>query len=302
MRVSEISISMVTEGTTCYLCLRYSVLQANTPLYRPPMENDDRYLVPGLVRGLSVLQTFTADKPNQSLRDLANAVGITRSAIFRIVYTLDQLGFLTHQKSTQTYSLGPSVLRLGYGYLASRDLVQLALPQLQELRDRTGWSTHLGIREATEVVYLLRVPTLRGLGSIVHVGSRLPAHATTMGRALLADLSKDEISTLYRDTPLTTVNARTVTTIRGLWQLIREDRARGFVAHIGGFEEGIASAAAAIRDVTGQAIAAINVSAAASQTDASHMEKTIVPMMLETAAQLSRALGFDETGSHESNK
>jgi DNA-binding IclR family transcriptional regulator len=251
----------------------------------------DRYLVPGLVRGLVVLQAFSPERPQLSLRELANAVGVTRSAVFRIAYTLVELGFLTHHPATRSYTLGPAVLRLGYGYLASRELVQVALPHLEALRDRTGWSAHLGVLEGRDLVYLLRVPTRQGLASIVHVGSRLPAHATSMGRVLLAALDEVEIVQLYRDAQLAGVSASTATSLTALLTQLREDRERGHVAHIGGFEAGVASAAAPLRDVSGRVVAAINVSAASTLTDEAEIAERILPQLLSAAATLSRALG-----------
>ncbi|MDH7795013.1 MULTISPECIES: IclR family transcriptional regulator C-terminal domain-containing protein [unclassified Beijerinckia] len=252
----------------------------------------DRYLVPGLVRGLAVLLAFSPERPQLSLRELADALGVTRSAVFRIAYTLTELGFLTHQPETRSYMLGPSVLRLGYGYLASRDLVQVALPHLEALRDRTGWSAHLGVLEGKDVVYLLRVPTRQGLASIVHVGSRLPAYATTMGRILLAHLSEDEVIALYRDTPLSGAGPRAVSDLPALLAQLRQDRARGFVVHIGGFQAGVASAAAALRDVSGNVVAAINISAASTLTDQGEIDQEIVPQLLSSADLLSQALGY----------
>ncbi|HEV2573071.1 MAG TPA: IclR family transcriptional regulator C-terminal domain-containing protein [Beijerinckiaceae bacterium] len=255
-------------------------------------EQTDRYIVPGLVRGLAVLLAFSPERPRLTLRELADAVGVTRSAVFRIAYTLTELGFLNHQPETRSYTLGPSVLRLGYGYLASRDLVQVALPHLEVLRDRTGWSAHLGVLEGKDVVYLLRVPTRQGLASIVHVGSRLPAYATTMGRILLAHLSEDEVIALYRDTPLNAAGPRTISDLPALLEQLRQDRARGYVVHIGGFQAGVASAAAALRDVSGNVVASINVSAASTLTDQSEIDDKIVPQLLSAAELLSQALGY----------
>lgn len=261
-------------------------------LARRLTEQTDRYLVPGLVRGMAVLLAFSPERPQLTLRELADAVGVTRSAVFRIAYTLTELGFLTHQPDSRSYMLGPSVLRLGYGYLASRDLVQVALPHLEALRDRTGWSAHLGVLEGKDVVYLLRVPTRQGLASIVHVGSRLPAHATTMGRILLAHLDEDEVIALYRDTPLSNAGPRAVTDLPALLAQLRADRQRGVVVHIGGFQAGVASAAVALRDVSGKVVAAINISAASTLTEQHEIDDVIVPQLQAAAELLSQALGY----------
>lgn len=252
---------------------------------------DDRYLVPGLVRGMALLQAFTPERRRMTLGELATAVGVTRSAVFRIAYTLDQLGFLVHDPATRSYALGPQVLRLGYGYLSSRDLMEVAPPVLEALRDRTSWSAHLGVLDEREVIYLARMPTRRSLASSVQVGSRLPAHQTTMGRVMLADLSEARLKTLY---PEGAAPAQGVgpSTLAGLLQQQRRDRAAGTVAHIAGFEAGVASVAAPVRDVTGRTVAAINISAVALLTNEAELRGPLTTAVLEAAAEISRALGY----------
>ncbi|MEP4420766.1 MAG: helix-turn-helix domain-containing protein [Nitratireductor sp.] len=112
---------------------------------------EDKYLVPGLIRGLEVLRAFTPECREMSLSDIARRLGTTRSAAFRAVYTLAHHGYLLHDAQRGHYMLGPAVLRLGYGYLATRELVEIALPELEKLRDATDWSAHLGVRDGRDV-------------------------------------------------------------------------------------------------------------------------------------------------------
>ena len=253
--------------------------------------SEDRYLVPGLARGLEVLRAFTAERRRMTLTEMGQAVGVTRSAVFRIAYTLEQLGFLAHDPRTRTYTLGPQVLRLGYGYLASRDLVEVALPQLEALRDRTGWSAHLGVLEGREVTYLARLPTRRSLSSVVQVGARLPAHATTMGRVLLAALPPDDLRALYAGADLAPHGPNTPTTLAALLAQAERDRAAGFAAHIAGFEAGVASVAAPLRDVSGATVAAINLSTVALLTSDEELRGPLAAEVTAAAARISLALG-----------
>jgi DNA-binding IclR family transcriptional regulator len=153
---------------------------------------DERYMVPGLARGLAMLSAFTAETPQLSLADLARAVGLTRSSAFRIAYTLAELGYLVRDEATKSYRLGPRVLGLGFAFLSSIEIVEVAQPHLMALRDRTQCSAHLAILDGTEIVYVARHAVQKALTSHVQVGSRLPAHATSMGRALLSQLSADD--------------------------------------------------------------------------------------------------------------
>ncbi len=240
----------------------------------------DRYLVPGLVRGLEVLAAFTPDAPRRTQSEIAATLGVTRSAIFRVIYTLTELGFLLHDPASGRYALGPALLRLGHGVLPARDVLPVATPALEALRDATGWSAHLGVLQGTEVVYLLRVPARRSMRSIVHVGSRLPAATTAMGRVLLAGLDDAALAALYRDTRFGPLARRA-----------RTDRARGHVVHLGEFEAGVASIAAPLRDAAGRVVAAINLSATLAEAPEAR-RRAAREAVIAAASAISRDLGW----------
>lgn len=248
-------------------------------------KTDDRYIVPGLARGMEVLTAFSPSRKSLSLAELAAALGTTRSALFRVTYTLTTLGFLVQDRGRQSFSLGPAVLRLGVGYLATRSLVEAALPLLESLRDRTGWSAHLGVLEGRTLVYLLRLPTHRRL-SIVHEGSRLPAEATSMGRVLLAGLDRVALADLYRHAPPVSPAAPLRGGMATLLAQAQRDARRGHVEHRGEFESGMASIAAPVRDAAG-VVAAISITAPMSEVE---WDRT--PAVLDAACELSAALGF----------
>jgi len=250
---------------------------------------EDRYLVPGLVRGLAVLDAFTPERPEMTLSEIARSLGLSRSAAFRSVYTLAALGFLLHDPARGSYALGPAVLRLGHGYMAGRDLVQAALPPLERLRDATDWSAHLGVRDGRSVLYLLRVPSRMGMGSIVHVGSRLPAASTTMGRVLLAELDEASLLALYREADGAPAPGRIP---RGMAEVLaqwRADRARDVVVQRGDFEQGMAAVAAPVRDLSGATVAAIN--ATRSMTGDGTVPQAVVAAVRDSATRISALLG-----------
>lgn len=259
-------------------------------------EDLDRYLVPGLVRGLLTLKLFSPAAQSLSLGQIAAALGITRSAAFRTVYTLTHEGCLIYDERSQTYALGPGVMRLSYGYFATREVVEIAQPELARLRERTGWSVHLGVLDGTSVMYVIRLAGPRHESSIVHVGSRLPARATTLGRVLLAGLDPQDLLNRYRHAnpqpPLGIGPAGSGVT--GIMQQARADAEAGTVAHVGDFEAGIISIAAPVRDMSGQVIAAINVTAPREAV----IEAQMVPVRDELVASancVSQLLGWAGT-------
>jgi DNA-binding IclR family transcriptional regulator len=253
----------------------------------------ERYLVPALIRGLNVLQELSGERRRLTLSEVAAALGVTRSSAYRLLFTLCHLGFLAFDNESKTYALGPQVLRLGYGYLASRDLVEVAMPHLLRLRDRTGWSAHLGELHGRDVVYLARVATRRSIASTVHVGARLPARATTMGRVLLSGLSDQEVRELYRDDRFAKLDGLLSPTLAGLLDQLAADRAKGVVVQKSGYEPGVDSIAAPIRDMTDRIVAAINISVVALLTNDVELNGTLKAEVLAAAEAISRDLGHE---------
>jgi DNA-binding IclR family transcriptional regulator len=258
----------------------------------PSADLSERYLVPALIRGLTVLQELSGERRRLTLSEAAAALGVTRSSAYRLLFTLCHLGFVAFDSETKTYALGPQVLRLGYGYLASRDLVEVAMPHLLRLRDRTGWSAHLGELHGRDVIYLARVATRRSIASTVHVGARLPARTTTMGRVLLSGLPDQEVRELYRDDPLSAVDGRASLTLAGLIDQLGIDRGNGVVVQKSGYEPGVDSIAAPIRDMTGGIVAAINISVVALLTNDAELNGPLKAEVLAAADAISRDLGY----------
>ncbi|WP_313136559.1 IclR family transcriptional regulator [Paracoccus jeotgali] len=256
-------------------------------------EKPDRYMVPGLVRGLNVLKLFTPETPVLRLSDIARALGISRSAAFRTTYTLTEMGCLLHDVRDQSYSVGAGVLRLTYGFVGAREITEIAQPELEALRNRLGWSAHMGILDGTSVLYVVRVPALPGDMSIVQVGRRLPARSTTMGRVLLADLTEAQLIDLFR-AEAGTEKGRSMMEV--LTQA-RADRTAEAVIHAGDFEAGIVSVGAAIRDISGRAVAAINVTSPNHPETVKAAHGPVRQEVVRAACRISRLLGFDTPSS-----
>lgn len=256
-----------------------------------------RYIVPGLARGLRLLELFDRSRPEWSLADLATESGLPRSTAYRLVVTLEHLGYLVRAHPHKTYRLGARVLHLGFEFLESQDLVDVAHAPLQRLSAHTGGSTHLAILDGTDAVYLLRVAGPSRLVSNVRAGTRLPAHATVMGRALLSDHGSEALRARFGDAPLAAATRETATTIGALEAQIREVRTHGYALSVAGFEAGIASVGAPVRDAAGDIIAAINFTGPDARFDRERLLAEIVGPVRDTAGEISRSLGWRETAA-----
>ncbi len=262
-------------------------------------DDRDRYIVPALDRGLKLLRGFTRETPAMGLGDIAAANGLPRATAFRLIRTLETLGYLRRVDGTKTYRLGPAVLSLGFEYLASVDLPEIARPALEGLRDRTAASAHLAIRDRDEIVYLCRVAGRSALTRNIRVGTCLAAHGSSMGRVLLADLAADELAALYVGHAFRRYTDQTPASLDELRAMLRDDAKRGYVLSRSFHERGVVSVAAAVRDTTGDAVAAINVTAADNSIAAGALEGAILDDVVATAKTISTWLGAETRAAAE---
>jgi DNA-binding IclR family transcriptional regulator len=247
-----------------------------------------RYNVPGLERGLRLLQLFNRSRRILGPAEIGQALGIARSTAFRLAHTLERLGFL--ERTGEGYRIGASVMRLGFEYIASLDVSELGRPVIERLRDDSDLSAQLVIRDATEVVIIARAAAASTFASNVNVGTRLPAHATILGRVLLCDADEKVLEALYPG-PLPRVSPRSPRTLAELKKLLRQDAARGYAVSESYFESGISAVAAPVRDHSGRIVAALSVTAQRPRLEPKERDR-LVKLVLHAAADLSRRLNF----------
>ena len=249
----------------------------------------DKYLVPALQRGLELLGQFNRTTPTLTGADLARSMGLPRASVFRILHTLERSGFVERVGESSSYKLSVGVLRLGFEFLASMELTEYGRPVIEQLRDSSGYSAHLVVRDGREVVFVVKAAGRSALFHSIQVGARLPAHATVLGRLLLSDLDMAALNTLYPDTPLPAYTDKTPTTLAQLKALIDADRANGFGLSQGGFENGISTIAAPVFNQQHQVVAAISITVPAQQVEP-EQAKVLVSHVQSAAAQLTQRL------------
>ncbi len=259
----------------------------------PAIENGERYIVPGLKRGLTILQLFGDDGKVLRLADIARQLSVPRSSAFRLVYTLESLGFIERTKDGYGYRLGSRVLSLGFAYLSSAEVANVAREALNALNRRTGLGVNLAVRDGTEIVHLIRLASRGPFTSNLQVGQRRPAHAAPMGRVLLSELPDEELAALYPDdSELERFTADTATTLDQLRRMLARDRARGYVISLGTYVPSGCSVSAPVRDVSGKIVAAINMSCARDPAVEKQLGGKLKDELLATAAEISANLGY----------
>lgn len=248
-----------------------------------------RYIVTALRRGLAILHLFRRERRVVTLPEIASELGLSRATAFRMAYTLERDGYLQRIPDSHAFRLAPKVLLLGFDYLHSTEVVAIGRDTLNALRDRTGFSTHMCVRDGTEIVYVLNASSLHRMRGDIPVGTRYPCHAVASGRALLFDMSKEQLAALYSGIEMRAFSDQTPTSIDALWEILERERAQGYAWHRSAFVAGIVSLSAPVRDREGEIVAALNISD--SETVLKDVE-SVRDQVLRAASEISAQLGW----------
>lgn len=255
----------------------------------------DRYTVPALQRGMQLLAQFSRDERELTGAELSRRLGLPRASVFRLLQTLEQMGFVERVGDTANYKLGIAVLRLGFEYLASMELTEHGRPIIDGLCGATGLSSHLVVRDGREVVFVAKSAGRSLMFNSIQVGARLPAHATVLGRVLLGGIAPGDLARLYAGMPLQAFTPQTPTTLAALQQMIDADAQRGYGISQGGFETGISTIAAPVFDEHHRIAAAVSVTVPSQQVDPQPLAD-IVARVRDAAARLSQRISHLPAG------
>ncbi len=255
-----------------------------------------------LERGLAILSEFGEASPVLGIADLARAVGLNKSTTYRYVATLAKLGYLEQDPDTKRYSLGPRVVDLGFAALNSMEVTRVAAPFLQTLSDETGYTVSMAVLDGPDIVYVERRRSGRanvfGMGLQLHVGSRLPAYCTSMGKVLLAHREPGQLRALLDRTDLARRGPKTITAREQLMAALTRIRHHGIAVNDEELAAGLRSVAAPVRDRTGQVVAAINVAIHLTvwTTSVDAIVARLDGPLRHAAAEISGRLGYRNAG------
>ena len=257
-----------------------------------------RYFVSTLARGMQVLEAFSLESPQLTLTEIAARVDLDKSTAFRLLYTLEQLGYLERDAQTRLYRLGLKPVQVGLTALNSLDLVQVAEPHLKALFARCGETTNMAVRDGRDILYVARHRTQQVLNVGLAAGSRLPVWCTSMGKAQLVDLSPEELGALIGDDVFPPAGPNAHHDLASLLADLQQIRARGYALNDEELAIGVRSVAAPVRDRSGRVVAAVNVSVPSARVSRAELEARIAPVVVETAGRISQALGAVPRSRH----
>ena len=231
----------------------------------------------GLAKGIAVIRAFTREHPAPTLSDIARSAAIPAATARRCLLTLEDLGYIT--RHGRSFLLRPKVLELGAAYLDSMDIEHLTKTHLEELARKTGDSAAMSVLDGSDIVYVARASVRTLLRLEAHVGSRFPAHATSMGRVLLAGLSAERLQHYFDTARLEALTDRTVCDPAQLRTLIDECRRSGYAAVADELAYGVVALAVPVLDHSGRVVAALNTSSHSGKTTRARLVRARLGML-----------------------
>ncbi|MBC9206333.1 helix-turn-helix domain-containing protein [Roseomonas aerophila] len=256
---------------------------------RPAAENP-KNVVQSAAKVFAVLKAFGPDLPELTLAEVAARAGTDRGTAFRLIHTLEALGYLRAVPASRRFRLTLKCLELGFSALAARGMPDHAAPLLRELVPEFGDAASLGAVEAGEVVYLARVQAgLERHGVVRHPGTRVGAYATALGHAMLAFLPREEQVAQLERKERVKLSERTITDLDALLERLAEVRARGFAVSDGENAYGLRTVAAPILDASGQPFAGVSLTIDASRAPLEDFVAAGLPRLRQVVTELTEA-------------
>lgn len=250
-------------------------------------------LVESLRKGLEVMEAFNSQRPRLRLQEVASLTGQPKATAYRLLRTLVDLGYLRYDAQSFQFYLAPRVMSLGFTVLSSLDLRETAQPYLEDLSAKIDQNVNLGILDRSEVVYVDRVKKRRILNIDLFVGSRLPAHASSIGRAILAFLDEDELNAFFKlFCAELESGACSVPGAEKLRQELAEVRRQGYAVNDQESFTGLRAAAAPVFNAQGKVEGAVNVAVFSQLTSREELMQNYLPWLLHTVENISKARGF----------
>lgn len=241
-----------------------------------------------LARGLSVLRSFTKERPEMTLSEVAAATELSPAVARRCLHTLVALGYVGREG--KRFLLTPEVMGFASAFLESMNLEGVVRPHLQEVRDKTGDSSSLAVLSNADILYLVHVSTNRMFRLVAGFGTRFPAYPTSLGRVLLANQSREDIDQYFETLETEQLTDRTVTSKAELRRILEDCRENGFASIQDELDYGIVSVAVPVFDAQGSVIAAINCSTATTRVNQAQMVETRLPLLRESAKKIELEL------------
>jgi IclR family pca regulon transcriptional regulator len=248
----------------------------------------DPDFVLSLSRGLSLIEAFHGEREGLTVSAAAGKTGLSRAAVRRLLITLESLGYA--ERTGSLFRLTSRILRLGFSFVTSNAIAELALPLLAQVSERIHESSSVSLLDGDHIVYVARSAPRRVMTIDLGVGSRLPAYCTSMGRVLLAALPPEELTRYLGNVRLHKHTPKTVVDRERLGRLLKKVRTSGYALVDEELEVGLRSIAVPVTSRSGRVVAAMNSGVPAARVSAAQLMERILPVLSDHARLLGQLL------------
>jgi DNA-binding IclR family transcriptional regulator len=243
-----------------------------------------------LRRAVGTLDALARAESGLSIRDLAEATGVSKSAVQRLLSSLVETGLAVQDPGSRRYALGPRTLVLGTAYQRSIDLRSVTLPHMTHLRDLTGETVGLSVRVGDELLHVEQVESASALRRSFEIGRTLPLWCGAPSRLFLAELPEGEARTIVRRRRASAVVPADPPSARRMFEGVREARESGYATAYGETIAGVNTVAAGLHGADGHLAATLSITGPSTRWDGPAMARW-TPQLLETSATVSALLG-----------
>lgn len=255
-------------------------------------KSNERYHIRAVARALLLLKTFLADDAELSASEISKRIQLDPSTTFRMLVTLEDHDFIRQDPATGKYRLGVVCLELGSQFLKRSDVRTSAVDAMRKLRDEFGETLHLGTLEGDQIVYLEKVTGSHAIGLMSsRVGGRAPAHATAIGKVMLAFLPDADLGNRFPSQRLTRYTPTTITDLKELEKEIARVRANMHAIDNQEFEPGVKCVAAPVFSHKGIA-AALSISGPAERMEEHIRKHRLVQSLQNAVSEISTEMGW----------
>ena len=256
-----------------------------------------RYRIQAIERAVSILNAFSPEDPELGVTELAERLGLHKSTVHRFMVNLDAAGLVERNPRTGRYRLGLRIFELGGLVMQQMNLWDEALPFLEGLVHDSGETGHLAVLDGGEAIYIERVEARRALRVPSAIGRGYPAHATNLGKVLLADLPRERVEEIVAERGLAAYTPHTITDLEGLEAELERIRVLGYAIDNEEYDEGLRCIGAPVRDHSGHVVAALGIGGPVTRITPDRVDE-LAELVMTAARGLSRRLGAHRSGAY----
>lgn len=256
-------------------------------------DHSDRYVIPSVVRALRVLEAFSFKKPTYTNAELSKKLGLNKSSVTRLLYSLEKAKFIKRSETTGAYRLTHKAFQVGRVYIKQVDVHKVSMPILKDLTSACQEVSHLGILDDMQVLYLDWIESNQTVSLPSMTGMKLPAYCTGNGKNFLAYMDETALTAYFEQVQLVQRTPNTITEIDKLKKQLQQIKKQGYSCDFEECHQDVVSVSAPIFNEAGKVAACISVAGPVFRMGDKVLQKKIIPEIKKAANEVSRRLGWD---------